>query len=266
MLAKIEKVGENLFSVPSKSMNGNYYIVDMSIGRCECFTGTNGAPCIHQFILWSKKKISSDNFLSNDREKRQLFAFIAFGSTLDISYYESLHSNTSTFVEKESHEGLPDLENHEVPANSINLPGIQKNEYLNKTAMEELEHVNQSLKARLLDGDIEYSKAVLKFCKRYQNLNENQRKSSLHSFGGIFVRQLRSRIKVQPTAVSRRKSQINSRQKQNTTKTRNLPLRILKRKREHNISKVIMENVPSAKKAGRSMKTNTNHFMKKKTT
>jgi len=56
------------------------------------------------------------------------------------------------------------------------------------------------------------------------------------------------------------------RQKQNTTKTRICHFVYLKRKREHDISKVIMKNVPSAKKAGRSMKTNTNHFMKKKTT
>lgn len=101
--------------------------------------------------------------------------------------------------------------------------------------------------------ETEFNKAIVKVSKRYHNMNKSQRVSSLHSFSGLFVHQPRSRIKNQPTAVSKRKSEINTHQKQSMTKTKDLQLRPMKRKMEHNISKVIAGNVLSAKKTGRSM-------------
>ena len=92
MLQDTLKIGDNLYSVPSRSEKGKIYVVDMMIGRCECYIGCNGAPCAHQFILWSQYKVSSVNFLPRfNIVDRQKFAFLAMGTALDISYYESLH-------------------------------------------------------------------------------------------------------------------------------------------------------------------------------
>ena len=69
-------------------------------------------------------------------------------------------------------------------------------------------------------------------------------------------------MKVQPTAVSRRKSKIGSRQKQSTVKTKMLPNRPESVKRKHNISDIVDLNIPLTKKAGRSMIRNTKYFKK----
>ena len=58
------------------------------------------------------------------------------------------------------------------------------------------------LSEKISQGNTEFNKAVLAFAKRFDKLSENQLLSALHSFGSIFVGKARSRIKVQPTAVS----------------------------------------------------------------
>ena len=72
--------------------------------------------------------------------------------------------------------------------------------------------------------------------KRYESFTENQKITAFQNFGSIFVGKSRNRIKVQPTAVSRRKSKNGSRQKQSNVKTKTLPIRPTKTKRKHNIT------------------------------
>ena len=92
--------------------------------------------------------------------------------------------------------------------------------------------------------------------KRYENFTENQKITAFQNFGSIFVRKSRNRItKVQPTAVSR--------QKQSNAKTKTLAIRPVKTERKHDITAAIDSNVPSAKKAGRSMVSNSKHFNRK---
>ena len=74
------------------------------------------------------------------------------------------------------------------------------------------------------------------------------------------VQYLLNRIKVEPTVVSRWKSKNGSVQKQSNLKTKTLPTRPVKAKRKHDITAAIDSNVSSAKKAGRSMVSNTKHF------
>ena len=89
--------------------------------------------------------------------------------------------------------------------------------------------------------------------KRYESFTENQKITAFQNFGSIFVRKSRNRItKVQPTAVSR--------QKQSNAKTKTLAIRPVKTERKHDITAAIDSNVPSAKKAGRSMVSNSKHF------
>ena len=81
------------YSVASKSEKDKHYMVDMTIGRCECPAEKDGSPCWHQFCLWSSGFASCPNFLSNfDKTERQKFAEIVIGSSLDSLYYETLHS------------------------------------------------------------------------------------------------------------------------------------------------------------------------------
>ena len=85
------------------------------------------------------------------------------------------------------------------------------------------------------------------------------------NFGSIFAGKSGNGIKVQPTAVSHRRSKNGSRQKQSNVKTKTLPIRPVKIKRKYDITAAIDSNVPSAKKGGRSMVSNIKHFNRKET-
>ena len=64
----------------------------MIIGICECKAGLDGSPYWHQYLLWSKGISTSSNFLPHfDKFERQKFAEIAFGRSLESSYYNPLH-------------------------------------------------------------------------------------------------------------------------------------------------------------------------------
>ena len=59
----IKEVAPNLFQVKIKSKEDVAYIVDMTIRRCECFSGRDGSICWHQCCLWSKGFNSLFHFL-----------------------------------------------------------------------------------------------------------------------------------------------------------------------------------------------------------
>ena len=69
------------------------YTVDMSIGICDCKSGCDGSSCAHQYFFWAKNISSGINFAPVfNKEDRQHFAKIAFGTALPLSFYEVLHS------------------------------------------------------------------------------------------------------------------------------------------------------------------------------
>ena len=81
----IKSLGKNIYNVPSETVPNLSYVVDTSMGVCECKIGSAGAPCKHQFILWSTQKVASPNFLPCfSEEDRQKFACIAIGETLSL--------------------------------------------------------------------------------------------------------------------------------------------------------------------------------------
>ena len=116
-------------------------------------------------------------------------------------------------------------------------------------------------------GDSNFNKAIVKFIKNYNKMNLSQNTSSLSCYGKMFLNASRGKIKVQPTAVARRKVKNGSRQKTDTSRKRklDLPTRKVSTKREHYLSKIIDSNKPSAKKAGRTMTSTTRSYTKKTT-
>ena len=218
MLRDTHKIGDNLYSVPSRSEKGEIYVVDISYYES-----------LHQPVLMNEH-------LQDDHEKASSTEKIS--SLPEESVYNCM---TATLPEE--------------------LPTT-----LTCTANEHLSEVFDVLSEKISQGNTEFNKAILTFAKRFDKLSENQLLSALHSVGSIFVGKARSRIKVQPTAVSRRKSKIGSRRKQDTKRVfsnKELPIRLIKTKRKHNISEVVDKNQPSAKKAGRSMVSVTTYPKKK---
>lgn len=79
--------------MPSRTIDGLKYVVDMVTGICECPVGCDGSPCAHQYFLWANNIAESSNFIPTfSEEKRQQFAKVALGYSLPLSYYKGLHS------------------------------------------------------------------------------------------------------------------------------------------------------------------------------
>ena len=78
------------------------------------------------------------------------------------------------------------------------------------------------MKEKIEERNKQYNTSISKFTKRSGKFNESQQISAFNSFGSIFVGKAKGKIKVQPAAVSRRKSKVGSRQKQDTRKIHDL--------------------------------------------
>ena len=139
--------------------------------------------------------------------------------------------------------------------------GSQKNELKNRDSRSEdalaaLDKIYNHMKDDIGKGDRNFNEAIIKFERKYSNLNIGQNATALSCYGKTFCNPTkRGKIKVQPAAVSRRLKKNGSRQKQDSSRCKKmeLPERRITKKREHSISKVIEANQPAAKKAGRSM-------------
>ena len=94
MNRNIKSDGNSLYRVSSRTKQGKYYTVHMSIGMCECFIGCDESPCENQFVLWSENIAGSVNFIPFTRkDERQRFVRIALRTALPLTLYEPLHSS-----------------------------------------------------------------------------------------------------------------------------------------------------------------------------
>ena len=189
-----------------------------------------------------------------------MFAKIAIGDALDISFYESIHCD---FIEGDLAETATETV-HSITSD-VQPDEISNNSY--ETTSEARNLVNNQLVPFLLrkidEHDSFLNKAIVKFVGRSTGMGNSKLTSALHTFGSTFFGAKRGKIKVQPAAVARRKSKKGSRQKQDTSGGKsilnNLPLRDLKTKRKHCFSEIAGKNQPSANKAGRSMTSVTKY-------
>ena len=239
-------------------------MVDMNIGRCECPVGVDGSPCFHQYLLWSRQLATNLNFVPIfDENTRQKFAVIAIGKSLNSKFYQPLH--TSSF------KSSGDCLDFEAPKTEVNSKTeTEVNTIINNTGtieiLEEFDNATSFLRQKIGCGNNGLETGIVKFSRRIHRLSENQLISALNTFGSNFLSKSRRKIKVQPGSVSRRRSKIGSRTKQDSRGSRSslsLPTRQISTKRKHCISDVINANQPSAKKAGRSMTSITRHFKSK---
>ena len=59
---QITDCGNNIFTIPSFSSD-EAYLVDMTLGICECNIGKCGASWKHQYLLWSTRHANCPNFI-----------------------------------------------------------------------------------------------------------------------------------------------------------------------------------------------------------
>ena len=93
----------------------------------------------------------------------------------------------------------------------------------------------KTVKEKIKNENKEFNFALVKFIKRFESFSQNQKVSAFQSFGATFFGRKRTKIKVQPNAVSKKKSKIGSWQRQNNVGTKSLPNRSISLKRKHNM-------------------------------
>ena len=94
-------LGNEIFSVPSFSNEGQTYLVDMNVSRCQCIQGQNGAPCKHQFLLWSLNFSSvSLNFMP------VFFYFFLYIQNTNLQKLKGQYKTQYLTVEQPTGEGL----------------------------------------------------------------------------------------------------------------------------------------------------------------
>ncbi len=107
-LQELVCLGENTYRMKSFTQEETVYLVDMTLGICQCRTGMNGGVCKHQYVLWANKVAHGSNFLPVfSAEQRMEFAKIAIGETMPLEYYEGLHDRVVAVPE--SHVGDPEM-------------------------------------------------------------------------------------------------------------------------------------------------------------
>ncbi|XP_048589237.1 uncharacterized protein LOC116618843 [Nematostella vectensis] len=279
-LSSVESFGNNTFKVGSSSYGSQSHTVDMTIGMCTCGIGKDGSPCKHQYVLWVSKLADCVNFVPvNNPRERQKLAWLAIGETLPLSYYMPLRS---TEAEQITLQPCGPNECGTVIEKSIN-----RDQEPNYTTGEEIHDEDKSIIANAQQlmrsscdqiiqnlqssGDLNLAKGIIKFSKRVTTLTATRSMNSnlvsaLFSFGSNELKKTGSgkKIRVQPN----RKRKCGSGSRQAVSKGRPVQLQepTSKRKRSHDLAKVVQANVNSSKKSGsHTMKSKTKHIQKKKT-
>ena len=289
----IDEKNPSKFRVPSREDNNIIYTVDCTIGTCTCPQGTSGNACPHQAAVALKFGISNINFVPQTAKERFNLAILAVGNNnnFSVTQFVSLHQKE---IESSPHFYKDQDKDHDeqqvilpsMPADSQESISTETNDNCISSQTDanlpdaELsvdqiiklhKQVSQDIEYKLRTSDTNFRLCYYKYLTLYRRIISKCRgqapvaslATAYAQFGkdrgGNYLPVLHnnSRIKVQPTAISRRKSGIKSTSAQpsgrrpmlsNSSKEANMKVRKTfnsqkrKRNRAHNIKK----NLPNA--------------------
>ena len=179
-------------TAPSETLPGTEYMVDTFLGAYKCAVGKGGAPCKHQYDIWSSQKNSNPNFMPFfSQEERQRFTVIAIGASLLKSWFDPLHTPDNlgqidiSINESISIDLQISSENSEVTHNNINedSSNFQDAELQKQQSIRNLEEAFDTLRALIENGNNLIMDGVRRFNCRLQKLSANKFSSALHTFG-----------------------------------------------------------------------------------
>ena len=295
-----EDLEQYVVAPSAKTMKSNpeasNYIVDNATGFCSCKDGEDGSLCKHQFAVLKKYSLSSPNILPVfSPADRQMYATVATGRSLALCYYLGLQEKVSNLsVSDHSKKNFEEKEDkHQEEHNENDFAGHSDNvieedysdniiEEDNQTmahAREAVTEIHSKLMTLVDKADPQLLSGIIKMKSRLERLSSNQISSAMHCFGSEFLhtkgksnktKAKKGRIRVQPTAVERRKKS-QSKTHQMLPKEKSVKLETVinlpnnsnySRKRRHCFSENVSDNVAVAKKAGRNMTSRTRPLIK----
>lgn len=259
-LKSIKNLGNGLFIIPSSSKDYVQYTVNISIGVCNCSVGVVGAFCKHQAWIHKNYNLSLPNAPPVTSEERHLLGKLALGDKCPSSIWFYALKESKTMSTNIDHIEYPILnndstendKNFEESSNLTDLPNLHNNTEQNKTVLNNIKNEFNRLEDYLTHVPQEILKKFttkLKFIKNPQQLtsffvNINKSLTSINK--------KRGQIKVQPTAISRRRQGVTRGSKKIPS---GRPPKIGKtkiKKRIHNLNHNIRENQMNATYHGRT--------------
>ena len=229
--AKIERLDESSFSVPSETVKDRFYTVNIYLRMCTCYLGQLKGPCKHKNIVSLTQDMPSFDLVPTENpEMRAVYMFLGTGQKPNPNWFKPLSSSSATNVEPvgileqiKSNEWVQHVEQidiDELEEDSEMLQGDDLNrkedkvEILKNQLKNTLAKLEQKIGNRI-DQDIEgYEKALDIFEKQIERLpatTDGALQNSLCTFGRVATqavsvakRKKGNYINVQVTARSRR--------------------------------------------------------------
>ncbi|CAI6376429.1 unnamed protein product [Macrosiphum euphorbiae] len=253
----IEKLPNNLFKVPSET-NSGFYEVDVTYECCNCSKRNLGAFCNHQAAVYHHFNTSMPNLPAITVNCRLLLAKLAFGEHVPdkLFYMPLVCKSDSDKINESLNEATPGNYEKNEPS-CCKIPTTLTNQALevdsNSNSEYYAEQIQELFKSNLERYTSSTSVSVLSKC--LDRLKKVKSAASWESFmstagSNISLRhRTRATIRVQPTAINRRKLGI-------TRGSKRLPLGrplnadINRKRKEKNLGENVQKNVPNAKSRG----------------
>lgn len=254
-----------LYSVPSSSIGDMYYIVNMSIGVCNCKVGRVGAFCKHQAWLHKHFNLPLPNAPPVTSKERYLLGQLALGEKCpSLDWFLGLKENLNPLVDINSSIVKHDQKNE--VANTITTTIMElKTSNTNTTYSNDTSEIDQrSGVTKDIEEEIVRLQSLLSFVpldvceklsKKLKNIKNAQQLTSFivkTNRNLSSVNKRRQQIKVQPTAISRRRPGVTRGSKR--IPSGRPPTSVAKnknKKRLHNLNQNISKNQMNATYHGR---------------
>ena len=274
------------FSVRSRNKNITYE-VDTSLGKCTCPRGENGNACAHQAAVALQYGGRNLNFIPQSPRERYKLAVLAIGENpqLNVAKFVQLHEKPDCSANiVGDNEGIDENGHENIPQQNVEISNPESfffdkecDETISLDKIIKRHHeVAADIELKLRNEDSNFQKCYFNFLKTYQKIVTKCRGhspvASLSSAFAHFGKQQNnllpvlhngSRIRVQPTSISRRKSAIKSssaqppgpkpkpqaerKRKWNPDEKENMKIRKqAKKKRQHSLSINVKKNVANA--------------------
>ncbi|XP_050548306.1 uncharacterized protein LOC126909943, partial [Daktulosphaira vitifoliae] len=257
-LKDIQNLGNGLFIIPSSTKDDVKYTVNISIGVCNCFVGVVGAFCKHQAWLHKNYNLAFPNAPPVTSEERHLLGKLALGEKCPSSdWFCALKESKSISTNTDHPIPINDLkEKNSAPieesSNLTDVPNLSDETDRNNTVSKNIKNEFNRLEDYLIHVPLEIREKFatkLKLIKNPQqltsfivNINKNL----------MLINKKRGQIKVQPTAISRRRQGLTRGSRKVSSGRPPVVGKCKIKKRIHNLNDNIKKNQMNATYHGRT--------------
>lgn len=240
----VEEISTDIFLIRSKK---NIYTVNANIGACSCPAGVSGAFCKHQCFLMNFKNIRFHNSPPILQDDRYDLGYLALGDKCPEKSFFSDFLNSERENEREINViNNFDSPNHDLEIEEEKCKVLTVSKSITDEQKEKLHEEFDRLSELTKEMNRESAESLINSIKKIKTIDDLQNTFLSKSFTPKS-----KKIKVQPTAISRRKALVKSSKKLPSGRP---PTSTLKKclKKKRNLSENIKKNLPNAKSHGTS--------------